>query len=317
MSMILERPKVSGQAFSAIAKDRFRVSGRRYEPGGSAIATVVIHGATAAPQAFYARFARYLAWHGLRVLTYDYRGVGDSRPTSLRRFDATMMDWVEDARAVIRHAADTWDVPVLAVGHSFGGQLLGLCDEMRESAAAVLVGAQLGYYRDFPVRRQPELAFFWHVVVPSLTHTLGYLPGQAGLGTDLPAGVALEWRRWCTSPSYFADDHPDAVARLAAFDRPTLMLSFSDDTFAPERTVEALKARLTGARLWHRHVRPRELGVRSLGHFGFFRPRQGAELWVEALHFLLGAAEGKLPSPTPEGEEWMKAITRDLEYGRA
>src|SRR5687768_441819 len=53
-------------------------------------ATLVIHGATATKQTYYARFAAYAAARGHRVVTYDYRGVGASRPRSLIGFDATM-----------------------------------------------------------------------------------------------------------------------------------------------------------------------------------------------------------------------------------
>ena len=63
---------------------------------------VLINSATAVPRKIYRGFARYLARRGCAVLTYDYRGIGDSRqravtgynqPKSLVGFKATMADW--------------------------------------------------------------------------------------------------------------------------------------------------------------------------------------------------------------------------------
>ena len=41
---------------------------------------VLINSATAVPRKIYRHFAAYLAHRGCAVLTYDYRGIGGSRP---------------------------------------------------------------------------------------------------------------------------------------------------------------------------------------------------------------------------------------------
>src|SRR5688500_5285118 len=82
-----------------IEADDYPIAARRYEPE-HARATVLVHGATATPQRYYAAFGNALASAGYRVITYDYRGIGASRPKSLRRFAASMTEWAEkDARA--------------------------------------------------------------------------------------------------------------------------------------------------------------------------------------------------------------------------
>ena len=50
----------------------------------------IINAATSVRCHYYSRFAEYLYAHGWNVVTYDYRGIGESRPDTLRRFDA---DW--------------------------------------------------------------------------------------------------------------------------------------------------------------------------------------------------------------------------------
>ncbi|HRI52773.1 MAG TPA: alpha/beta fold hydrolase [Pseudomonadota bacterium] len=275
-------------------EDGFVLGARSYPPagGGRAVAVAVIHGGTAVPQTFYARFAGYLAAAGLQVITYDYRGVGASRPDSLRGFRARMQDWATDARAALGLAQQA-GVPILWIGHSFGGQLLGLVEEARSCAAAILIGAQLGYAGDWPARLQPRIRLFWHLLVPALTGALGYYPGRAFLGEDLPAGVAQQWRRWALHPSYYLSEQPAARERLLRFDRPTLFYSFTDDDFAPARPVQALLSLLPAARLIHQRLAPPELGTPAVGHFGAFRPRFESTLWREVLDFVEHVLHGK------------------------
>jgi predicted alpha/beta hydrolase len=129
-----------------------------------------------------------------------------------------------------------------------------------------------------------------------MCRVLGYLPKQAGMGEDLPAGVALQWARWCSHPEYLMSEFPEARERFAKFDRPILSYSFTDDTYAPARAVDALFEVLTAAPATRRRLSPAELGVSAIGHFGFFRPRAGAKLWDEATDFLVSAVRDPLPA---------------------
>jgi predicted alpha/beta hydrolase len=280
------------------AGDGYPLAVRRYEPALPARATVLIHGATATPQSYYRRFAEHLATAGYRVISYDYRGIGDSRPASLRGFAARMSDWGRlDAAAVIAQVKRSHPGPLVSIGHSFGGQLLGITDAAHDVDAAVLVGAQLGSLRHWPLAARPGLALMWYGLVPALTAIKGYLPGGAGLGgVDLPAGVAREWARWCRSPSYLVDHVPHAAARFARFRAPTLAYSFTDDDFAPAGAVAALLERLDGARLRHRNLAPAELGVDRIGHFGFFRESMRDRLWTELVDHLDRIALGEPPA---------------------
>src|ERR1700682_3969757 len=88
---------------------------------------VLIASATATPRHYYGRFATYLAERGFGVMTFDYRGIGDSRPPSLRGFECRMRDWAAlGITAVVDFAAREAGAPLLYVGHSYGGQALGL-----------------------------------------------------------------------------------------------------------------------------------------------------------------------------------------------
>ena len=104
--MRLRQPSasVSIRKLAIAAEDGFVLGASLYHPvAARARGTVILHGATAVPQSYYRHFASFLAERGLRVLTYDYRGVGRSRPAQLRGFAATMTDWARlDAAAVHR-----------------------------------------------------------------------------------------------------------------------------------------------------------------------------------------------------------------------
>jgi predicted alpha/beta hydrolase len=262
-----------------------------YEPEGPIHGNLLIHSATACPQRFYAGFARHLVKAGLRVFTYDYSGIGKSRGRTLRGSKVTMSEWaLVDARAMHDYLeAHHPGVPLAIVGHSFGGQLVGLLDETRIARAAVFVGAQLGYCGHWPEPYAFAFRTMWKYVIPSLCGIFGYLPKQSGIGEDLPRGVALQWARWCSHPDYLMSEFPEARARFARFDRPILAYSFTDDTYAPARAVDALFSVLSSSPATHRVLDPAQLGVAAVGHFGFFRPRVGAQLWDEAADYILAA----------------------------
>jgi predicted alpha/beta hydrolase len=305
---------------TVLAATLFRPRGRALRPRG----TLIIHAATATPQSYYRRFAMFTARAtGARVLTYDYRGIGRSRPRSLRGYDATLNDWaLRDARAAhafvqVRYPGE----PIALIGHSFGGQLVGLLDEAHDAIAMVMVGAQLAYYRDWPARAQLRLSLTWRALVPLLTNIYGYLPGRFGLGQDLPRGVAEQWARWCLHPDYLLSEHPDAGERFASFKAPTLFYSFTDDDFAPDAAIAHLLRRLSGTPIEHARIDPRDYGDASIGHFGFFRPRFAPTLWQEAAAFLRDALAGHTPKRRPIAPPAPRSLRDevmvDLHYGRA
>ncbi|MFO0614356.1 MAG: alpha/beta fold hydrolase [Polyangiaceae bacterium] len=330
--MIEPTPTVDAETRCAVASVHFdarggaRLAGTVFEPLGEASAgTVILHGSTATPAAYYRRFAEFLATGGVRVLTYDYRGVGGSRAGSLRGFHATMTDWAShDASAahafVSHHFGDS---PTAIVGHSFGGQLLGLAEGPADAKAIVLFGSQLGWYGHWPLAERLRLGLLWRALIPAVTSTVGYLPGRLGMGEDLPRGVAEEWARWCMHPDYLFSEHPEARAGFARITAPVLAWSATDDDYAPRASVEGLVAELGRAVVHHARVRPRDVGASSVGHFGFFRPRFRQTLWRDTLAFLRAAVGGG-PLPTPTATErrrhdWgieMDDILADLRYGK-
>lgn len=269
------------------ATDGYALGARRYGDH-SAGPWVVIAGATAVKQAYYARFAAWLSLQGCTVLTFDYRGIGDSRPGQLRGFEARLRDWGErDLEGVLRFSLkEKGSRPLHLIGHSVGGQLLGLATSNDGLERVLTVGSQSGYWGHWPGVSAWRMAATWYGLMPVLGNVVGYIPGKLGMGEDLPGGVALEWARWCRHPHYLLGDgvSREGFERLRA---PLKAISIDDDDYAPSQAVDWLHALYTNAPLERHHVTPRELGAQAIGHFGFFRSAFQDSLWRQVTGFLM------------------------------
>lgn len=279
------------------ARDGFELAASLYEPSPEARhdAVVLISSATAVKRTYYDGFARFLRHGGFTVLTYDYRGIGASRPASLAGFVASMHQWGEqDLAGLIDWISARFpNARVLVVGHSVGGQLVGLASNNTRVRALLAVAAQSGDWRLWPRPARYRMALFWYGVVPAVTRMVGYLPGSLGIGEDLPRGVALEWARWCRTESYLVGG--EGASRREGFERftaPLLAYSFADDPYAPRASVEALLSWYAKATKSHRHVTPAAIAASSIGHFGFFRDQCRESLWREAATWL--RSQGKV-----------------------
>jgi predicted alpha/beta hydrolase len=178
---------------SFAARDGFELAATAYVPSRRLRAAVVLNSATAVPRRIYRGFATYLAQRDFAVLTYDYRGVADSRPEKLVGFSARMRDWVSlDASAALDHVREHWPgVPLCAVGHSVGGQAIGLLANNTAISRALLIAAQAGYWRLF-LPPENYRVYAMMNVGRLVTRAFGYTPGWTGIGEDLPKDVFLE-----------------------------------------------------------------------------------------------------------------------------
>lgn len=278
------------------ATDGYPLAATLFDPRAGASAAVVVNPATAVKQGYYSRFAAFLAEEGFLALTYDYRGIGGSRPARLRGFGARMRDWAErDAAGVLAWLGrERPDLPVLLVGHSFGGQALGLLPSTAGLSGVLMVGAQSGYWGHWAGLHKAAILGLWHVGIPTLCLLFGYFPSRLlGMGEDLPAGVAREWARWGRRRDYLAGDGDGRWrAGFQAVRAPIRSYSFSDDRFAPLAAVEGLLAFFRHAPVERRHLRPADLGVSRVGHWGFFRDGFRETLWRESAEWLRSRTAG-------------------------
>lgn len=271
-----------------LARDGVQLAATLFEPATPNGRAILLNSGTGIPRQFYGAFAAHLAAHGFTVLTYDYRGIGQSQAPT----EATMEQWGHiDQASMIDHLGRLRPGASLGlIGHSFGGQVLGLADNIARIDAAVLICSQSGHWRHWPPgRRRLRMLALWWFLIPGLTAVTGRFPGSWVGTADLPAGIARSWARWGRSRHYVCDargralrPHNDAVIC------PIRWLSFVDDPIAPITAVEALRPYYPKAAIGRLHLSPSDLGVESLGHFGFFRKSMPRASWDGIAQWLIG-----------------------------
>jgi predicted alpha/beta hydrolase len=282
------------------ATDGYPLAATLFLPRGAKRHAVLINSATAVQRRIYRGFAGYLARRGCAVLTYDYRGTGDSRQKgmtgynqakSLVGFKGAMSDWAaQDVTAAVAWMRERYKtLPFAYVGHSFGGQVLGLLPNNSEIARALLIAAQAGYWKLMAAPERYRVYAMLNLWGVPLTRMLGYTPAWTGLGMDLPKDAFLQWVSWVMSPRYLFDDKNLASLQNFANYRGALRaLCMSDDPWATRPAVELLCSGFTAITPEIITVTPQDTGAAEIGHLGFFRPEhrdtlwRGAAEWIEA-----------------------------------
>jgi predicted alpha/beta hydrolase len=253
-----------------------------YEPPGSTRANVVIGGAMGVRRDYYAGFAAWLALQGFRVTCFDYRGSGESAPATLKGYRADLFDWARDYEAVVAHAKAALPAqPLFLLGHSLGAQLPGLFREPGRVDGLLSVAAGSGYWRENAPKLRRMVPYFWYLLVPLATRLCGYFPGRRlrKVG-DLPAGVILQWRRWCLDPRYSVGaEGPEVAAQYDQACYPLLALSITDDELMTLRGTRSLVGLYPNARSRVETIEPQDVAGQRIGHFGFFRDSFSTRLW--------------------------------------
>ncbi|RMN53149.1 putative alpha/beta hydrolase protein [Pseudomonas amygdali pv. hibisci] len=266
------------------AADGYVLGATRYVANVPSHARLVVAGATAVPQGFYKRFAEFAASRGFEVLTFDYRGIGRSRPGSLKGFRMDLLDWGRlDLAAAVDAMADP-QVPLFIVGHSFGGHAFGLLPNHHKVGGFYVFGTGAGWHGYMPMGERLRVLTMWNLVLPVLTWWNGYCPWKLlGMGEDLPVDVYRQWRHWCRFPHYFFDDPAmRGIERsYAAVRTPIVAANSLDDLWAMPASRDAFVQSYRNALLTRKDLNPAHAGG-TVGHMGYFRP-SAAPYWDEAL----------------------------------
>lgn len=268
------------------------IAAQLYEPSELPRAAVIVPCAMGVAQRYYTRFAQWLAKQGYLAITFDYRGVGSSAPASLRGLDVDLYGWAQlDCAAVIDYAKTIVpDAPLFWIGHSLGGQLLGLIPNRDKIDRVMTIATGSGYWlqNSWPTKR--VVWWLWFIVVPITLRFVGYFPGKRlrKVG-NLPKNVMAQWRRWCLSREYVVGAEGEHIrAAYASVRIPIVSISFTDDEMMSAEGVRSLHALYSNAPIEYRRIAPRDLGVTHIGHFGFFRPQFEYTLWELVKEWLEG-----------------------------
>ena len=261
-------------------------------PEGNPKAVVQINSATATPKEYYLPFANYLVENGFAACVYDYRGTCESTPEGGLRgctYDYVMLGQL-DMPAVLDYLDSQFpDLSKLIMGHSVGGQKVGMMPNHHKIKGMVTFATSVGYWGFMPWKYRIQTHFFFHIFTPISNFLFGYVAAKRlGLMEDLPKQIVLDWRHWCSVPEYFFNKkYAPKSADKGFFKELTFPIQVywaTDDPISNARSVP----------MFWKHVRslggikidcitPQEIGVKEIGHFGFFRRKFKETLWVKAL----------------------------------
>ncbi|AHL76456.1 alpha/beta hydrolase [Stutzerimonas stutzeri] len=285
-------------------RDGYQLAAQLWQPPGEARGSVIISSATGVLARYYARYAGFLCEQGYAVLTYDYRGIGGSRPASLRRSRIRWRDWGDyDFDAAVRWMRERDPNGLLvAVGHSIGGFLPGFSRAAPQVDRFLSVGAQYAYWRDYAAAQRWQMYIRWHLLMPAVTALCGYFPGRRlGWLEDLPTGVALEWafRRARLESSYPFHERAEVVQRFAAVRAPILAVSMTDDEYGTLPAIERGLSYYRNSVKEHVRLSPADLGLARVGHFDLFHERHRQSFWQATVVWI---DEGRNPWTTEPAE---------------
>jgi len=81
------------KAFKIEINNLSSISVLKFEPQHSNTKSIVISSATGVLQKYYAKFATHFASLGFTVYTFDYSGIGDSKPEHVKYNSSNLNDW--------------------------------------------------------------------------------------------------------------------------------------------------------------------------------------------------------------------------------
>jgi len=269
-------------------QDGFKLHGCLFE-GDNSKAGIIINSATAVDKEYYQAFAEYLCEQGYTIITYDYRGIGESQAISKMNNAniLSMRAWGEqDFESIIQWALKSHpNLPWHCIGHSVGGQLVGLAPSNTKLVSTYCVSAQNGYWKNWDTFKKPKVFITWYGLIPFFSLTFGRVPAFLLGGNSLPAPIALEWARWCRNPNFITDNQGKPIREyFEQYSSKMCFVVIKDDLdFAPEKSVKALQKLYTSANSKRHMIDPKEFGIKKIGHFGFFKRQHKTTLWPESL----------------------------------
>ncbi|WP_296191809.1 MULTISPECIES: alpha/beta fold hydrolase [unclassified Psychrobacter] len=265
-----------------------------YRPKDEMKATVMIAPATGIKRQFYHNFATYLAASGFGVITFDNEGIGESLSSNLAKCDASLISWGRhDMPAVLDALQDEFaNSTYHVIGHSAGGQLIGLMPNYKALTSVFNVACSSGQIKNMDMPYKLKAMGFMDAFIPLTNLTLGYTPAdKIGMGEPLPRGVARQWREWCNGAGYIKTAFGKSIHThfYDELDMPALWLGFSDDEIANSKNIDDMIRVFSKMPVEKRYFDPEEFGLNGIGHMRYFSSKTNAkapQLWQMAVDWL-------------------------------
>ncbi len=231
----------------------------------------------------------FLAERGWRVLTFDFRGHGESRPTPREGgtfgYDALV---TKDLPAVCELArAEGGDaLPVVVVGHSLGGHVALAA----QASGAIRADAVTTFAASLWLRHLDRSTFRWWTkrataeAMVAIARRVGYFPARAlRMGSDdEPRELLEDMNRVVRSGAWTsADGRVDYASSLAHIGVPVLQVLSDRDTFECDPESGARFVEPCGARAEILAVTQGDDGSEAPSHMGLLTGGKVRGVWTE------------------------------------
>lgn len=272
------------ESFWISCKDGYQLAAQFYPALNSDKSyPVLICPATGITKNFYHAFAQWLNQQGYPVLSFDFRGIGESLHGALKDSIASINDWgMYDIPAAIEALLNrTQAEKVIIVGHSAGGQLLGIASNYHKVAKVLAIAGSTGHVKGLKGKTKVLAPLMFNVIFPVSSFVKGYGATQfIGMGENLPKNVAKQWAEFCSKPGYvmnaigktiFEDYHQQIQCPITSF-------WATDDEIATHSNVKDLLRLYPNAQTKLIELNPQQLGYKQIGHMLMFK-KSHQKIW--------------------------------------
>ena len=282
---------VSFHHISVSCDDDTLLAATLYTPKEPLKGAVMIAPATGIKRQFYHAFANFLSEQGFGVICYDNRGIGDSAHGKLKYDKASLVAWgKQDMPAVLATLKKHFPhQPYFLVGHSAGGQLLGLMHNVGDLTAFCNFGSSSGSLRNMRKSYLLKAHFFMNLYIPFSNLLFGHTKSQwVGMGEPLPREVAKQWQQWCNGTGYVQTAFGNEVDEhfYNEITIPSKWLLATDDDIANILNVHDMISVFPKMKAEIEELNPDTYQVDEIGHMKFFS-RKCSHLWTKVSEYLL------------------------------
>lgn len=258
-----------------LTSDQFSITAHLFIPETGNSKLLLINSATGVKQQLYFSFASYFSEQGFTVITYDYRGIGLSKPSRMKGFQASMRIWGSADYKTLTDYIETHfkNHQKYCLGHSVGALILGMNEDSEIFDKFVFVGTQNAFIGNLRFRTKIEALLGFGIVQPVTTGLLGYFPANwFGLGESLPKNCASDWRTLILnrkSTNRLLEKTADYAKELT---QKVLVIRAEDDVWLTEKGVKSLlNDTYPNLKPTYRLVGTSESEQGEIGHVNFFR----------------------------------------------
>ena len=265
-------------------KDGYTLNAKFYpSQGDTTHLPILLCPATGITMNFYHSFCEWLATQNFHVMVFDFRGIGQSLYTELKKSEASIQDWgILDIPAAINSLlSKTQQQQINLIGHSAGGQLLGITPNFQKVARLIAIAGSTGHVKGLKGRTKKMAPVMFNVVFPVSIALKGYGATQMlGMGENLPKNVAKQWAQFCSKPGYvinaigktiFDDYHQQIQC-------PITVIYASDDEIATEANVNDLLRLYPNAKTDKIELQPAQYDQKAIGHMLMFK-KSHHQIW--------------------------------------